>query len=210
MAEQHNVYIQSSSEDDTPCPRPSSTLIQPPTPRPPSWPWSSSSPSSRPQDSHPLYPWAILYPCVVRSYDYMLSNGILVIKGHVQCKICSQDYEMQLDLMAELAKLRSFIERNKDNMRERAPPYWLKPILPTCPVCGRQNSVKPVIDPENDDNTNWLFLLLGQLLGCCTLEQLKFFCNLHGIHRSGAKDRLLFSVYLNLCKQLDPSAAFDL
>jgi hypothetical protein len=47
------------------------------------------------------------------------------------------------------------------------------------------------------------------MLGCCTLDQLKYFCKHTKNHRTGAKDRVLFLAYLGLCKQLDPNGPFD-
>ncbi|KAH7510958.1 hypothetical protein FEM48_ZijujUnG0061700 [Ziziphus jujuba var. spinosa] len=48
-----------------------------------------------------------------------------------------------------------------------------------------------------------------EMLGCCTLEQLKYFCKHTKNHRTGAKDRVLYLTYLGLCKQLDPTGPFD-
>ncbi|KAF9684343.1 hypothetical protein SADUNF_Sadunf04G0108500 [Salix dunnii] len=46
-------------------------------------------------------------------------------------------------------------------------------------------------------------------IGCCTLDQLKYFCKHTKNHRIGAKDRVLFLAYLGLCKQLNPNGPFD-
>ncbi|KAJ6365106.1 hypothetical protein OIU76_029972 [Salix suchowensis] len=73
---------------------------------------------------------------------------------------------------------------------------------------SQENSAKPVI-ANKKRKINWLFLLLGQMLGCCTLDQLKYFCKHTKNHRTGAKDRVLFLAYLGLCKQLDPNGPFD-
>ncbi|XP_062094279.1 uncharacterized protein LOC133800338 [Humulus lupulus] len=209
MAKQLNVYMQSSSENDTLCPSPSPTLIHPPTP-PPSWSWSSSLPSPRPQDSRPLYPWAMAQLCKVRSFEYLMENRITAIRGDLRCRNCKQEFEMELDLMKEFLEVGSFIERTKEDMRDRAPLSWLKPKLPTCPSCHQDSSEPVVIDSQNDGySINWLFLLLAQLLGCCTLQHLKLFCKTNEIHRTGAKDRLLYLAYVNLCKQLHPNGPFD-
>ncbi|WOH09609.1 hypothetical protein DCAR_0729067 [Daucus carota subsp. sativus] len=47
-----------------------------------------------------------------------------------------------------------------------------------------------------------------QMLGCCTVEQLKYFCKHTKNHRTGAKDRVLYLTYLAICKQLDPKGPF--
>ncbi|THG02676.1 hypothetical protein TEA_012074 [Camellia sinensis var. sinensis] len=77
-----------------------------------------------------------------------------------------------------------------------------------CKFCEQENNAKPVIS-EKKKSINWLFLLLGQMIGCCTLEQLKYFCKHTKNHRTGAKDRVLYLTYLGLCKQLDPNGPFD-
>lgn len=93
-------------------------------------------------------------------------------------------------------------------MCDRAPAIWMNPVLPTCRFCNPDGSLKPDF-PKNKKDINWLFLLLGQMLGCCTLEQLKYFCKHTKNHRTGAKDRVLFLTYLALCKQLDPNGPYD-
>ncbi|CDY37242.1 BnaA09g08630D [Brassica napus] len=54
-------------------------------------------------------------------------------------------------------------------LRHRASKVWSCPKLTPC--CSCKNGMKPVIG-ENKEEINWLFLLLGQMLGCCTLDQL--------------------------------------
>jgi hypothetical protein len=93
-------------------------------------------------------------------------------------------------------------------MHDRAPSDWMNPVLPRCQFCDQENSVKPVI-ANKKQKINWLFLLLGQMLGCCTLDQLKYFCKHTKNHRTGAKDRVLYLAYLGMCKQLDPNGPFD-
>lgn len=154
------------------------------------------------------YPWGTTQPAKVQSLAYLESNGILEIRGEVQCKRCDQKYEIGFDLKREFYKVGSFLAENKSSMRERAPPCWTNPVLPTCKLCKHENSAKPVIAVEHDA-INWLFLLLGQLLGCCTLDQLKYFCRHTENHRTGAKDRLLYLTYLRLCHQLDPTGPFQ-
>ncbi|RYR51031.1 hypothetical protein Ahy_A06g026083 isoform D [Arachis hypogaea] len=48
------------------------------------------------------------------------------------------------------------------------------------------------------------------MIGCCKLSQLKYFCKHADIHLTGAKDRLVYYIYLGLCKQLKPQGPFDL
>ncbi|AES63519.1 hydroxyproline-rich glycoprotein family protein [Medicago truncatula] len=49
----------------------------------------------------------------------------------------------------------------------------MHPILPKCVHCNQKNSVKPVI-AKKKKSINWLFMLMGQMLGCCTLKQLRY------------------------------------
>jgi hypothetical protein len=50
----------------------------------------------------------------------------------------------------------------------------------------------------------------GADAGYCTLEQLKYFCVRTRQHRTGAKFRMLYSVYMELCNQLCPDRLFNL
>lgn len=155
-----------------------------------------------------LFPWATNQRATVHSLDYLLSKQIETITGAVQCKRCEKQYEIGFDLREKFLEVGTYIAENKDSMRDRAPSSWMNPILPSCQHCQQENSVKPVIS-EKKKAINWLFLLLGQMLGCCTLEQLKYFCKHTKNHRTGAKDRVLYLTYLGLCKQLDPNGPFD-
>ncbi|XP_057965263.1 uncharacterized protein LOC131155834 [Malania oleifera] len=156
----------------------------------------------------PPYPWATAHRARVHSLSYLLAKPIARVSGEVQCKRCERVYEIEFDLKEKFMEVGSFIAKNKANMHDRAPPVWMSPVLPNCRFCEQENSVKPVI-AERKKDINWLFLLLGQMLGCCTLEQLKYFCKHTDHHRTGAKDRVLYLTYLALCKQLDPTGPFD-
>ncbi|KAJ7977067.1 Hydroxyproline-rich glycoprotein family protein [Quillaja saponaria] len=154
-----------------------------------------------------LYPWATTRRAMVYNLDYLLSNGIDKISGEVQCKRCEKQYEIEYDLQQKFMEVALFISNNKHTMHDRAPSVWMNPVLPSCKFCGEENCVKPIISKKR--TINWLFLLLGQLLGCCKLSALKYFCKHTKNHRTGAKDRVLYLSYLGLCKQLDPKGPFD-
>ncbi|KAJ7967348.1 Hydroxyproline-rich glycoprotein family protein [Quillaja saponaria] len=154
------------------------------------------------------FPWATTHRATVHSLNYLLSKQITTITGDVQCKRCERNYEMVLDLKEKFVQVGTFIAENKSSMHDRAPSVWMNPILPTCKYCEQENCVRPIIS-EKKKAINWLFLLLGQMLGCCTLDQLKYFCKHTKNHRTGAKDRVLYLTYLGLCKQLDPNGPFD-
>ncbi|XP_057972748.1 uncharacterized protein LOC131160890 [Malania oleifera] len=115
---------------------------------------------------------------------------------------------MEFDLQLKFAEVASFIHKHEDSMHRRAPPAWMNPTLPDCRFCGGTNSAKPVIS-DKKKRINWLFLLLGQMLGCCTLQQLRYFCKHTKNHRTGDKRQLLYCTYLVMCKQLDPEGPFD-
>ncbi|GMY05839.1 probable serine/threonine-protein kinase DDB_G0291918 [Fagus crenata] len=155
-----------------------------------------------------LFPWATTHRATVHDMNYLQSKQIVSITGEVQCKRCERTYEMEFNLKEKFDEVGLFIWQNKSSMRDRAPGVWLNPVLPTCRFCEQENSAKPII-ADKKKAINWLFLLLGQMLGCCTLEQLKYFCKHTRNHRTGAKDRVLYLTYLALCKQLDPNGPFD-
>lgn len=149
------------------------------------------------------FPWATTHRATVHSLSFLVSNQIFKIRGSVQCKRCERVFEIEYDLVDKFNQVATFIAKNKGDMHDRAPSLWMNPVLPTCKFCKQENSVKPII-ADKKKCINWLFLLLGQMLGCCTLEQLKYFCKHTKNHRTGAKDRVLYLTYLGLCKQLDP------
>lgn len=153
------------------------------------------------------FPWATTRRATVHSMGHLLANRIESIAGEVQCRRCERVFEIEYDLRQKFLEVGAFIAENKGAMHDRAPQEWMSPALPRCASCGQENAARPVISGK--DGINWLFLLLGQMLGCCTLEQLKYFCEHTGNHRTGAKDRVLYYTYLGLCKQLDPTGPFD-
>ncbi|XP_073146629.1 uncharacterized protein [Henckelia pumila] len=156
----------------------------------------------------PPYPWATNRRATVLSLRDLLSSQIHTIAGNVQCKRCERNYEMGFDLRQKSFEIFQYIIENKSQMYDRAPSAWMSPALPTCKYCGKENSVKPIIS-DKKKTVNWLFLLLGQMLGFCTLGQLKYFCKHTKNHRTGSKDRVLYLTYMGLCKQLDPNGPFD-
>ncbi|RDX81395.1 hypothetical protein CR513_37935, partial [Mucuna pruriens] len=106
----------------------------------------------------PPFPWATNRRATVQSYRYLLQNSIITITGSVQCKRCNEKFTMKLDLEKKLDELLKFIEKNKDNMYDRAPKVWTEPVLPTCERCGRENSVAPVLSRTNEKSispSNW-------------------------------------------------------
>ncbi|KAH0926134.1 hypothetical protein HID58_018390, partial [Brassica napus] len=139
---------------------------------------SQSSRNRKEETIPPPYPWATNKRGTIQSLENLESKQITTITGDVQCKHCDKV--------------------------ERAPTFWTNPDPMRCDLCGRDKAVKPLI-PERKSQINWLFLLLGQMLGYCTLEQLKNFCKHSRSHRTGAKDRVLYLTYLGLCKMLDPN-----
>ncbi|XWS63051.1 hypothetical protein CRYUN_Cryun06bG0063600 [Craigia yunnanensis] len=156
----------------------------------------------------PPFPWATNHRATVHSFNYLLSKEIFTITGDVQCKRCERPDKIAYDLKEKFTEIGTFIAENKNAMHDRAPPVWMNPVLPKCKFCDQESSVKPLIS-DKKKSINWLFLLLGQMLGCCTLEQLKYFCKHTKNHRTGAKDRVLYLTYLGLCKQLDPNGPFN-
>ncbi|XP_051132639.1 uncharacterized protein LOC127252490 [Andrographis paniculata] len=157
----------------------------------------------------PPYEWATNRRATVHSLAYLVSKEITVIRGTVQCRRCERQLEMELDLQEKFEEVAGYFRQHKAEMCHRAPKEWQCPVLPRCGYCEQENSLKPVISPKKR-SINWLFLFLGQMIGCCTLEQLKYFCKHTKNHRTGAKNRVLYLTYLNICKQLDPNGPYDL
>ncbi|XVE76312.1 hypothetical protein DITRI_Ditri12bG0161800 [Diplodiscus trichospermus] len=153
----------------------------------------------------PPFPWATTQRATVHSLDYLLSHNMTTISGQVQCKKCEKFDNIEYNLEQKFRETASFISENKLAMHDRAPSAWMNPNLPSCKFCG--GCVKPVLAKKRA--INWLFLLLGGMLGCCKLSELKYFCKHTKNHRTGAKDRVLYLTYLGLCKQLDPNGPFD-
>ncbi|KAL5562628.1 hypothetical protein UlMin_032375 [Ulmus minor] len=154
------------------------------------------------------FQWAAEARAKVETLETLVSKGITTISDQVRCRRCHRQYQMSYDLPTEFKKLWNFVARDKTAMSHRAPDVWMDPDYPKCEVCGHENSLKPIIAKKRRE-INWLFLLLGQFIGCCTLKQLKYFCKHNYSHRTGAKNRVVYLTYLNLCKQLDPTGPFD-
>ncbi|PPD74041.1 hypothetical protein GOBAR_DD29033 [Gossypium barbadense] len=152
------------------------------------------------------YPWATTRRARVHDLNYLQSNNIRTINGQVECKVCQTVYTIEYDIEEKLKGIKDFVLGNRWRMNDRAPKCWMYPRLDNCKNCG--SSLKPVIGKKRD--INWLFLVLGQMLGCCKLSDLKYFCKHTKNHRTGAKNRLLYIAYIELCKQLCPHGPFHL
>ena len=155
----------------------------------------------------PPFPWATTTRATVHNLEHLLAHNMKSINGTVKCKGCQEQYDIEFDLEEKFNEVARFVTRNKCNMHDRAPDAWTNPVLPTCTRCGQENSLRPVTTKKR--NTNWLFLLLGQMIGCCKLSHLKYFCKHTMNHSTAAKDRLVYLTYLGLCKQLQPQGPFD-
>ncbi|KAI3474470.1 hypothetical protein Pfo_029331 [Paulownia fortunei] len=155
----------------------------------------------------PPYPWATARRATIHNLQYLLAKGINSITGRVQCKRCDRQFDIDYDLHKKFTEVAIFIMKNRDDMRHRAPAAWMNPTLPDCKFCQQNNCVKPI--PSKKKSINWLFLLLGQMIGCCKLSELKYFCKHTRNHRTGAKDRVLYLTYLELCRQLDPEGPYN-
>nr|XP_010904830.1 uncharacterized protein LOC105032158 [Elaeis guineensis] len=172
------------------------------------------NPSQAPRGAHksdtvpPPFPWATDRRATVHSLDHLLSQNIREITGEAQCKRCEASHIISYDLVSKFNEVAAFIRARKHLLHDRAPADWMSPAFPDCGSCGQPNSMRPVVAAKKR-SINWLFMLLGQTLGCCTLDQLKYFCKHTRNHRTGAKDRVLYLTYLGLCKQLDPTGPFD-
>ncbi|KAL5202119.1 hypothetical protein ABZP36_013071 [Zizania latifolia] len=151
----------------------------------------------------PPYPWATNRVAMHHSMSELSRRGITTVDGESQCRRCDTRQTISYDIQAKFDELVVFIFHNYSGMHDRAPARWINPTVPDCANCGQKNSMRPVI-PAEKDNINWIFLLLGQALGLCTLDQLKHFCAHTRQHRTGAKDRVLYLTYFELCNQLLP------
>lgn len=150
---------------------------------------------------HSIYPWATDRRVTIRSLNYLLSNNIRIVTGQVQRQNCRKTFEIEVDIRQKLAEVEYCIVNEREAMHDRAPAHWIKPILPRYRFCDQENSAKPVIG-ENDE-INWLYLFLSQTLGRRSLNQLKYFCPHASKHRTGVKDRLLYTtfnaIYISNC-----------
>lgn len=151
--------------------------------------------------------WATDRRATVHTLKYLLENGMQTISGEVHCKRCDKIFSIDYNVEEKFREIATFIIKGKDEWHDRAPKQWVGYELLTCESCGHEKSCKPLIS-EKKKSINWLFLFLGQFLGCCTLDQLKYFCKHTNIHRTGAKNRVLLYTYLALCKQLEPHGPF--
>ncbi|KAI3895628.1 hypothetical protein MKW98_025419 [Papaver atlanticum] len=152
----------------------------------------------------PPYEWATNQRANIHTLDYLLSRNMKRISGDVQCKKCSIVCNIEFDLEAKFMEISQYIAVHKESLRDRAPEHWMNSKLPSCGSCSQANSLKPLLNQKKKE-INWLFLFLGQMIGCCSLAQLKYYCKYTDNHRTGAKDRLVFLAYLGICHQLQPA-----
>ena len=156
----------------------------------------------------PPFQWATDRRATVHTLDYLVAHGLTVIKGEVQCRRCERREVVAYDLLAKLEEVKGYVRARLGTMFERAPAEWMYPVFGECGACLQHNCMRPVL-PQEKRNYNWLFLFLGQSLGICTLNQIKWFCKHTGNHRTGAKDRVLYLTYITIGKQLYPTGIFQ-
>ncbi|KAJ4767874.1 Hydroxyproline-rich glycoprotein family protein [Rhynchospora pubera] len=179
------------------------TLGTPPSSRLfPSYPNPNSCP--KPQSIPQPYPWATTRRATLHTLHHILSLNLTTITDTFRCRRCDSVKPVMYNILEKYNEVINYIINNRDMMFNRAAPEWLSPRLPDCHMCGGAGSMRPVIAVKKR-HINWLFLLLGQTLGCCNLDQLKYFCKHSKNHRTGSKSHVLYLTYLGLCNQLDPS-----
>ncbi|CAL0310431.1 unnamed protein product [Lupinus luteus] len=155
----------------------------------------------------PPYQWATSTRATVHSLEHLISLNITSISGTLKCKRCNTQSETPFNLIEKFNEVVGFIIDERDSMHDRAPESWTKSVLQKCNHCQTENSMEPVFTKKR--SINWLFLLLGQMIGCCKTEYLKYFLKHTKNHRTGAKNRLIYLTYLGICKQLSPNGPFD-
>ncbi|GAB2272448.1 hypothetical protein Dimus_007274 [Dionaea muscipula] len=163
------------------------------------------------------YPWATNRRAMVLSLRELEERGMETITGQVRCNKCNVVYELEYNVKEKFREVAEFLAGNLDLFHDRAVDKWFIPPVLTCKYCGantgeeRENNVVFVrpVEATKKRSINWLFLLLGRLLGFCHLKELKYYCKHTSCHRTGAKNRLLYLTYLGLCRQLDPEGPFD-
>uniref|UniRef100_A0A0E0DUG3 DUF7086 domain-containing protein n=1 Tax=Oryza meridionalis TaxID=40149 RepID=A0A0E0DUG3_9ORYZ len=153
--------------------------------------------------SDPPYPWATNEAAKHHSLAELTRRDIKTIRGEARCRRCDTHKMIEYDIATKFQEVSNYFRQNYQHMNDRAQARWMNPIVPNCDNCGHERCMRPVIAAEKE-RINWLFLLLGETLGLCTLDQLKYFCAHTNRHRTGAKDRVLFSTYEELCNQLAP------
>ncbi|KAE8724512.1 putative Hydroxyproline-rich glycofamily protein [Hibiscus syriacus] len=112
------------------------------------------------------YPWATTRRATVHNLDYLLSQNMYTISGEVYCKGCQERYTIECNMVEKFNEIKDFVLANMTTMNDRAPDCWMHPGLDNCQACG--SVLRPIIVKKRD--INWLFLLLGQKLGCCRLS----------------------------------------
>nr|XP_004494005.1 uncharacterized protein LOC101505754 [Cicer arietinum] len=144
----------------------------------------------------PPYPWATSKRATIHTFRHLIYElKIKTISGTLQCKFCMfLQTHVEYDLAKKFQKVARFIKEKRDEMNERAPNEWMSPMTPKCESCGKERAMKPFITKKR--NINWLFLFLGEMIGCCKYEYLQYFCKHTDNHKTDSKDRLL-SLMLN-------------
>ncbi|KAJ7537725.1 hypothetical protein O6H91_11G023200 [Diphasiastrum complanatum] len=169
---------------------------------------TSTPPQLKEESIPPPYPWSTDRRAITHSLDWLANYGISKIQGEVICKRCDGSHMVEVDVQVLFLQVNAYFMTHRDTLHDRAPKCWTAPSLLDCSLCHQNDCVKPIIHSKKR-HINWLFLLLTQTLGLCTLDQLKYFCKHTRRHRTGAKDRVLYLTYVGLLKQLNPSGAYE-
>ncbi|KAL1549486.1 hypothetical protein AAHA92_17587 [Salvia divinorum] len=105
------------------------------------------------------------------SMEHLRANDIDTITGSVKCKRCDKKFQVECDLDAKFREVAEYVTMYHQDMCHRGPTVWDHPALLDCRFCGQHNCAKPVAS-KKERKINWLFLFLGQMVGCCKLLEL--------------------------------------
>ncbi|XP_026446795.1 uncharacterized protein LOC113347366 [Papaver somniferum] len=97
----------------------------------------------------PPYEWATNQRANIHTLDYLLSRNMKRILGDVQCKKCSNVFNIEFDLEAKFMEISQYIAVHKESLRDRAPEHWMNSKLPSCGSCSQANSLKPLLNQRN-------------------------------------------------------------
>ncbi|KMZ62043.1 hydroxyproline-rich glycoprotein family protein [Zostera marina] len=156
----------------------------------------------------PPFPWSGEIRATVVTVAELTRRQILSIEGQVQCKRCDVRVIINFQLNQSIGVVIRHVIEILAEGNNRAPQGWATPKFPPCPSCMHANCMKPIIAQKKRD-INWLFMYLGETLGTCNLEQLKYFCKHNKMHRTGSKMHLLLYAYIGISKQLHPTGPFN-
>ncbi|KAK1583437.1 hypothetical protein Q3G72_023773 [Acer saccharum] len=150
------------------------------------------------------FAWATARNSLVQTLDYLEAHNLETIQGRLICDGCRQITVMETNVRQHVDEIQNYIVQNDIDLQGLAPLPWFQPNPPVCQLCNC-SYLKPVLPPDMA-HINWLFLFCENLIGFCSVKQLRFFLRENGkLDNRKSKQRLVYCMFREIARQLRPT-----